>query len=111
MRRLIITFFLTTLVFSSTSHIYALDSNNADKNSDKKHLLLANAPPGLKKQGLMHTPSGKTPPGWNEGLKRGWNKDKNWRWNKKNKLWENKNWQWNSTDNHWQKTKGWGKSH
>jgi hypothetical protein len=108
--RLIFLGCFAALLFSS-SFTYALDSNISEKASQNNHLILANAPPGLEKKGMTTIPSflGNTPPGWDEGLKKGWNKNRDWRWDHKTKLWENKHWQWNTTTNQWQKTKGWGK--
>lgn len=62
-------------------------------------------PPGLEKKGMTTAPSflGKTPPGWDQGVKRGWNKDKDWKWNKSTNLWENKDWQWDRTTKSWER--------
>lgn len=98
---------LTTMVLSSSAYALPAQSNHHDNNK----LLAANAPPGLQKKGMFVTPSflGTTPPGWDEGLKKGWNKNRDWRWNKKTKLWENKNWHWDTHKNTWVKTRGWKK--
>lgn len=98
---LIGTFLLTSLTFAYNPHYPVKNSNN--------HLLLSNAPPGLQKKGMSTIPSylGNVPPGWNEGLKRGWNKSRDWRWNNHTKYWQNKHWQWDNKANGWQKHHGW----
>lgn len=97
------------IIFSINSFAFATETNNvSEKNT--KHLLLANAPPGLQKKGFSGIPSnGKTPPGWNQGVKRGWNKDKNWRWNNETHLWENEHWKWNSRSDKWETNHDWKK--
>jgi len=69
----------------------------------------ANAPPGLQKKGIMTVPSflGKTPPGWDKGLKKGWDKNRDWRWNKKSNLWENKSWRWDNNTKAWRRSRAW----
>ena len=71
--------------------------------------LANNVPPGLQKKGVTEVPFnlGKRPPGWDRGLKRGWNKDKNWRWNSKEHLWENKHWKWDTHKKSWEKNNNW----
>jgi len=64
-----------------------------------------NVPPGLQKKGMITVPAflGKTPPGWDEGLKRGWNKNSNWHWDKKSGFWENQDWRWDAHTKRWKK--------
>ncbi len=80
MRILIITLFLS---------LFALNSAFSD------------SPPGLAKKGMTVAPFGNTPPGWNQGVKKGWNKNKSWHWNKKTHYWENKDWRWDGHTNVW----------
>ena len=66
----------------------------------------AGSPPGLQKKGISGIPySGKTPPGWDMGVKKGWNKEKDWHWNKKTKLWQNNDWKWNTHNHSWERNR------
>jgi len=73
----------------------------------------ANSPPGLQKKGMNNIPSflGTTPPGWNQGVKKGWNKSRDWRWDRSTKYWENKDWRWDRKHNQWEKAQNWGHHH
>lgn len=98
----------STLVLLGTN-VIAANQNQQDNNGKHKNMILADSPPGLQKKGMSMPPNGKVPPGWDEGLKKGWNKNKNWRWNKDTNFWENKNWRWDNDNSTWVKTKGWKK--
>lgn len=91
-----------SIVFANPQNPQNPQDANSQKNT--KHMLLANSPPGLQKKGYSGVPySGKVPPGWDQGVKRGWNKDKNWHWNKETHYWESKDWQWNTKSDSWQR--------